>query len=252
MKSDYSPFSLSQKTILVTGSSSGIGKGIAVVCAKMGATVILNGRNTERLRETYSLLPEGNHQIVAADLANSDEVNQMLALLPPLDGVVHCAGIGHRKVCKLIDEIDIDTVINSNFKMTVLLQSKLMQMKKIKRAASIVFISSRAAKSPSIGNAVYSASKGAINSYARCLALELASRQVRVNCVCPAMVWSELIFQEGITHDDMFIAQSKYPLKRFGTPEDVAHLVVYMLSDASLWMTGSFIEITGGENIIQH
>ena len=133
-----------------------------------------------------------------------------------------------------------------NFQAPVLLQSALLSHKKINKAASIVFIASRASEAPSIGNAVYSASKGAIISYAKCLGLELAPRLIRVNCVCPAMVWTDLIIQDGTSKEDLEQAQLRYPLKRFGKPEDVANLCLYLLSDASSWMTGSCVDITGG------
>ena len=143
---------------------------------------------------------------------------------------------------------DVDEVMNVNFKSNVLLQAELLRAKKIKKAASIVFLASRAASSPSIGNAVYSASKGAVMSYAKCLSLELAPRQIRVNCICPAMVWTDLILQGGLTKEDLEEAQLQYPLKRYGQPQDVANLAIYLLSDASLWMTGSCVDLTGGAN----
>ena len=96
----YNPFTLEGKTILVTGASSGIGRGIAVVCSKMGATVYINGRNQQRLEATLALMSKGNHQIIAADLNNRLSVNKMVGELPPFDGVVHCAGIGQRVLCK--------------------------------------------------------------------------------------------------------------------------------------------------------
>lgn len=248
MSSDFNPFSLSGKTILVTGASSGIGKSIAVASAKMGATLLITGRNAEKLRGTFNDMPPGNHRFFPVDLSDSQEVDKMVVSLPPLDGVVHCAGIGHQKVCKLINEDDIDSVMGANFKMTVLLQAKLMQHRKIKKNSSIVFIASYTANSPMIGNAIYSASKGALVSYARCLMLEVAPRQIRVNSICPAMVWTELIHHDGITREELEKEELRYPLKRFGQPEDVANLTVYMLSDASMWMTGSCVDLTGGVN----
>lgn len=246
MHTSNSPFSLAGKTILVTGASAGIGKAIAIACAKMGATLLLNGRSESRLQETLSKLPPGEHCIFAVDLSDSEGVQKMADNLPPMDGVVHCAGIGHRKVCKFLDGSDIDKVLNTNFKATVLLQTKLQQKRKLKKGASVVFIASRAAESPSVGNAIYSASKGALLAYARCLMLELAPQKVRVNSICPAMVWTELITQEGPGREALEEAQLRYPLKRFGQPEDVAYLAVYMLSDAASWMTGSAVDITGG------
>lgn len=242
----FNPFSLNGKYILVTGASSGIGRGIAIVCSKMGATVILSGRNDARLNETMIRLSGDGHILLKGDLTVDEMKLQIVNALPKLDGVVHCAGVGHRKPCKMIDSHDVDEVLDINFKAVVLLQTALLANKKINKGASIVFIASHAANSPSIGNAIYSASKGAIISYAKCLALELARHLIRVNCICPAMVWTDLIFKGGITKDMLEQAQLKYPLRRYGTPEDIANLAVYLLSDAASWMTGSCVDITGG------
>lgn len=243
---NFNPFSLEGKTVLVTGASSGIGQAIAIACSKMKATVIITGRNKQKLENTHSLLQGVDHQILIADLTNQNDLNNLVSQLPKLDGIVYSAGIGSRKLCKLIDKEDINTVMNTNFTSSVLLQSAILSAKKINKEASIVFIASRAAESPSIGNAIYSASKGAIISYAKCLGLELAPRQIRVNCICPAMVWTDLIIQEGVSREELEEAQLKYPLKRYGKPEDIAYLTIYLLSSASSWMTGSLIDITGG------
>lgn len=244
--SDYNPFSLEGKTILVTGASSGIGRGIAIACSKMGATVILNGRNQQKLDATLAELHEGEHEIMAGDLTNEDSVKLLMTEMPNLDGIVHCAGIGQRVLCKQLKENDVDSVMDANFKAPVLLQQALLEGKKINKGASIVFIASIATWLPSIGNAIYSASKGAIVSYANCLSLELAPRQIRVNCISPAMVWTDLILQDGVDEEQLKADEQKYPLKRYGTPEDIANLTIYMLSDASTWMTGSNVKLSGG------
>ena len=244
----FNPFSLKGKTILVTGASSGIGRGIAIACSKIGATIVLNGRNRTKLDATHSQLEIGNHKILVADLTNYESVCRMMTEMPGLDGVVHCAGIGQRVLCKLATEQDVDSVMDVNFKGPVLLQTELLKHKKINKGASVVFIASISTWSPSIGNAFYSASKGAIVSYANCLALELAPRKVRVNCISPAMVWTDLIHQEGVDEEQLKEDEQNYPLKRYGTPEDIANLTIYMLSDASSWMTGSNVKISGGGN----
>ena len=146
----------------------------------------------------------------------------------------------------MLDQNAIDHVIKPNLESPILLQTSILAKKKINKAASIVYIASKAAEYPSVGNAIYSASKGAIISYAKCLAVELAPRQIRVNCICPAMIWTELILQGGLTKEEMEEAQLRYPLKRYGQPEDVANLALYLLSDAAAWMTGSAIDLTGG------
>lgn len=244
---NFNPFTLIGKTILVTGASSGIGRGIAIACSKMGASVIVNGRNKERLEATLRDMEGDNNRSIVADLSNSESLAVLVGQLPKLDGIVHCAGIGQRVLCKQLQEADLDSMMGVNFKAPVLLQTEILKQKKISKGASVVFIASIAKDSPTIGNAMYSASKGAIVSYANCLALELAPRLIRVNCILPAMIWTDLIFKGGITEEELKEDEKKYPLKRYGRPDDIANLAIYLLSDASTWMTGSSIKITGGE-----
>ena len=242
----FNPFSLEGKTILVTGASSGIGRGIAVTCSKMGATVIINGRNKDRLQETLSQMEGEGHLVAIGDLTDSESLIKMVCSLPKLDGLVQCAGMGQRKPCKDLYLDDVNQVMDVNFKAPVMLQAVLLRQKKINKGASIVFVASIASWSPSFGNSVYSASKGAIISYANCLALELAARKIRVNCISPAMVWTDLILADGTDEEQLKEDEQKYPLKRYGQPDDIANLAVYMLSDASTWMTGSNVKISGG------
>lgn len=248
MEGNYNPFCLKGKTILVTGASSGIGRGIAISCSRMGATIVVTARNAERLDETLSMLEVGGHCKMVCDLTIPDDLATAVSSLPKLDGIVHCAGIGQRVLCKNATKQDVDSVLDTNFKAPVLLQTELLKQKKVNKGSSVVFIASIASWSPSIGNAFYSASKGAIISYANCLALELAPRQIRVNCISPAMVWTDLILKDGIDEVQLKEDEAKYPLKRYGTPEDIANLAIYMLSDASAWMTGSNVKISGGVN----
>lgn len=243
------PFSLSGKTILVTGASSGIGRGIAIACAGMGAQLILTGRNITRLQETLSALEGEGHSYIAADLTNAQERTALVDQLPALHGVVHCAGVGSRVPCKMLTQEDIDHVLKPNTEAPILLQAELLAEKKIQKESSVVFIASAAATMPSMGNAVYSASKAAIIAYAKCLALELAPRKIRVNCISPTMVWTDLTLV-GATEDQLSEAEKLYPLKRYGQPEDIAYLAVYMLSDACTWMTGSNVDITGGTQVL--
>ena len=240
------PFSLAGKTLLVTGASSGIGKATALLCARMGATVILTGRNESRLDGVYGQLPGRHPSPVMADLTKASDREALVDAIPAVDGIVHCAGTGHRKLCKQLTAEDVAAVMETNFNATVLLQSELLSQKKVNKGASIVFLSSRTADVPTVANALYSASKGAIKSYARCLSLELAPRQIRVNCICPAMVWTPLVESEGATKEQLEAQEAGYPLKRYGQPEDIASLAAFLLSDASSWMTGSCIDITGG------
>ena len=242
----YNPFSLEGKTILVTGASSGIGRGIAVACSKMGARVVLVGRSVERLQETLGLMEGAVHETCLCDLNDREAVDKLVESLPELNGVVHCAGIGQSVLCRQLTEKALDKVMDINFKAPVLLQTALLKKKKMLAGASIVFIASIASWSPCVGNGAYSASKGAIISYSNCLSLELAPRHIRVNCISPAMVWTDFALKSGLSEQMLKEDEQKYPLQRYGTPEDIAHLAVYMLSDASGWMTGSNVKISGG------
>ena len=243
------PFSLSGKTILVTGASSGIGRGIAVACAGMGAQLILTGRNITRLQETLTSLEGEGHSYIAADLTDAKERGALVEQLPALHGVVHCAGVGSRVPCKMLTQEDIDHVLKSNTEAPMLLQAELLSEKKLQKGASVVIIASAAANMPVAGNAVYSASKAAMVAYAKCLAQELAPRQIRVNTISPTMVWTDLALV-GASAEQLTEAEKQYPLKRYGQPQDIAHLAVYMLSYASQWMTGSDVQITGGSQVL--
>lgn len=239
-------FSLSGKTILVTGASSGIGRGIAIACAKAGACVVLNGRNVARLNETLSHMSGEGHVVLPADLTDAAQRQALVEQVSELDGLVQCAGVMNRVPCKSIGQEDIDAVFAPNVEAPILLQAELLQERKIKKGASIVYMASIAPRSAETGNALYSASKAAIIAYAKCLSLELAPRQIRVNCISPAMVWTDLALS-GATKEELEQDQATYPLKRYGKPEDVANAAVYLLSEASSWMTGSNVEITGGK-----
>lgn len=246
----YNPFSLKGKNILVTGASSGIGRAIALECSRMGARMFITGRNPERLYEVHKSFQAENDDIsITADLTSAEGIDTVADTVETLDGIVHCAGIGDRTLSKMVREKDIERVMDTNFNAPVLLQRALLKKKKVNKEASIVFIASRAPFAPTIGNGLYSASKGALIAYSKVLGLELALQKIRVNCICPAMVWTELVERDAtFTGVDYHEAEKSYPLGRYGKPEDIAYLAVYLLSDCSEWMTGSCIDVTGGAN----
>ncbi|MBR6249213.1 MAG: SDR family oxidoreductase [Muribaculaceae bacterium] len=239
------PFSLEGKTILVTGASSGIGRSIAVACSQMGATVVINGRNESKLDETLTLMLAGAHQKVVGDLTG--DLTSLVNQMPKFDGIVHCAGIGHSKLCKQIEAEDIDLVMGVNFKAPVLLQAELLKQRKVNKGASIVFVASLGYDYPNVANGVYCASKGAIVSYANCLKLELAPRLIRVNVISPGMVWTDLIVHGGMTEESLREdEQNNYLFHQYNQPEDIAYLAVYLLSDATVRMTGTNVHIAAG------
>lgn len=243
----YNPFSLINKTILVTGASSGIGAATAIMCSKLGANVIITGRNEERLLSVFNELEGIHNKSIIADLTSENAIESLVDVCPQLDGVVHSAGIGDRTLLKMVRQKNLDRVMAANFNAPVLLQRALLKKKLLKDKSSIVFIASRAPFAPAVGNGIYAASKGALIAYSKVLALELADKLIRVNCICPAMVWTDLVKKDAeLTGADYSVKEKEYPLKRFGLPDDVAALAIYLLSDASSWMTGSIVDLTGG------
>jgi len=242
----HNPFSLDKKFVLVTGASSGIGRATAIESSKSGARLIITGRDSGRLSDTFNRLEGEGHIQVVADLTSTSDLNTLVNRVPLLDGLVLNAGVSKRLPVKDITEDALESMMRSNFTAAAILCKMLLKAKKINSPSSIVFMSSRGADRPTIGNAMYSASKGAINSFSKVMALELASRNIRVNCILPGMVWTPLIEHSPISKDQYKEDEKRYPLGRYGRPEDVAYLAVYLLSDASDWMTGSSITIDGG------
>ena len=236
---------------MVTGASSGIGRAVAIMCSRMGARIVATGRNAERLEETLAMMEGDDHIMLRADLTVADDIAHLSEACPMLNGIVHSAGVMSRRLSRQIEQEDIEEVMRPNFEAPVLLQKEILKNKKLHPGGSVVFIASRAASAPSVGNGIYAASKGALISYSKVLALELSGKKIRVNCICPGMVWTDLIRRDSEQAGaDYTEAQNDYPLKRFGEPDDVAALAVYLLSDASGWMTGSVIDLTGGGELL--
>jgi len=243
----YNPFSLDGKVILVTGASSGIGKSIAIECSRLGAKLIITGRNKERLNETYIHLEGSSHQQSIADISTDEGIASLCKNLPQLDGVVHVAGIVKTKPFQFLNRQELDLVMNTNFYGPVLLTNVLLRNKVIKRHASLVFISSISGIFCSfVGNSAYSASKGALNGIIKGMALDLAPKNIRVNSVIPGMIDTEILTEGSISDEDLIEDRKQYPLGRYGKPEDVAFAVIFLLSDASNWATGSNILLDGG------
>lgn len=244
------PFSLNNKTILVTGASSGIGKAIAQICSQMGATVIITGRNPDRLSETFDSLEGDNHQSFIADLTDEKDLTSLIEYLPKLDGVVCNAGIVKSLLLQLTDSEDVNRILNINQLAPIHLTRLLIQNKKLNKGASIVYISSISGNNCAyIGNSIYSASKSALTGFMKCVALELSPRNIRANCINPGMIETEICSTSSLGEEDLEKDKLKYPLKRYGKPEEVAYAAVYLLSDATQWITGSSLIIDGGYTI---
>ncbi len=246
----FNPFSLEGKNILVTGASSGIGRGIAIQCSKMGAHVIINGRNEARLKETLGAMEGEGHTIIAADLATQEGIDKVINEVPALDGYVHSAGIPTITAVKNIDRALMENMLNVNTVAPITMTSLLVKKKKLQKQSSIVLIASISGVCiGNTGEAPYSATKGALAGFIKTAALELAARGTRINTICPGLVPTSILEMS----DKMFSKEQlietmgpRYPMKRFGVPEDIANGAVYLLSDASSWVTGINLVIDGG------
>ena len=247
---NYNPYSLSGKTILVTGASSGIGKSVAIESSKLGANVVIIGRDKQRLGETFTALFGDNNIQFICDLSNQRDLDELLNIISLLDGVVHCAGTKSIPFSFTNRSVERE-IFDINYFAAVDLSRLLIQRKKITKNSSIVFISSVSGTYCSMyGNSVYSATKGAINGIVKGMALDLASKKIRVNAVAPAMVSTNILRDGVFTEEQIKTDMLRYPLKRYGTPDEIAYAVIYLLSDASSWVTGTSLLIDGGYTLL--
>lgn len=240
-----SPFSLENKTILVTGASSGLGAATAIECSKAGAILIITGRNKERLNDTYKKLAGESHKQLTSDFSNKDDIDELVNNLSQLDGIAFCAGITKTIPVKFISKENIDEIFQTNIFSSMQLVQKLLKLKRINKGGSIVFISSISTAYADKGNSIYAASKGAINSFSKVLALELSTRKITSNCVQPGFVPTSMLEAGVVTEDQLLEEKKRYPLG-FGEPADIANGIIYLLSDAAKWVTGSVLTIDGG------
>lgn len=246
---EYNPFSLLGKTVFVTGASSGIGRATAIACAKSGASLVATGRNEERLCCLTKALADKDVKALIADLTNEDQLKRLVAELPPLDGVVLCAGINQTLPVSFLTRKKVDTVFGTNFFSQIELLRLLIKKKLLKEGASVVAISSIGGNSAfTPGAAAYGASKAALLSWMKTAAKELAPR-IRVNCICPGQVNTPMNDNTEISREQYDAYKNSIPMKRFGEAEEIADGAVYLLSDAASWITGTSLVIDGGTTL---
>ena len=239
-----SAFSLKDKTILVTGASSGLGKQIAISCARRGARIVATGRHTGRLDAMFSQLPgEGHIQILAEQTSASDRT-ALAKAVPILDGLVHCAGKQMLSPIRLLSEGLMNQMYEVNFLAPVMLTQQLLQAKKIARGGSLIFMLSTSAHigTPTVGP--YSAMKSGLLGIIRCLAMEQGKHRMRVNGLSPSVVPTPM-WGDDDQSAPLQAQRARHPLG-LGSPEDVANAAIYLLSDASRWVTGTSLVMDGG------
>lgn len=245
-------FSLSNKTILITGASSGIGRSCAVQCSKMGASLLLMGRNDDELNRTVSELQPGTKvEMIVADFSKMVDLELLIAekilTIGKIAGFIHCAGVEKtlplKKQTSEVFQSIFDINVFAGFEL-----AKIISLKKYKaEKASFVFIASVAGMVGESGKTIYSASKGAVISGARSMSMELARSDIRVNSISPAMVKTPILEKmfDGIGEEATQNIIKKHPLG-IGEPEDVANACVFLLSDAAKWITGTNLVVDGG------
>lgn len=244
----YNPFSLEGKTILVTGAAGGIGRAVSVECAKLGAAIVLTDIKAEGLNETFNMLEGAGHTIEVADLTDEKSLDELVERLPKLDGFVSNAGVTKPMPVKFINKDDMERILSINTLAPIYLTQRICRKKKLNEGASIVFtVSVGGIYTTAPGNAMYGASKGALQVFMKNVALEMAPK-VRCNSVNPGMVNTNLAGRSYSEEDKIKDLQT-YPLRRYGEPRDVALAIVYLLSDASSWVTGHSLVIDGGKTL---
>lgn len=245
----YNPFSLKGKNILVTGASSGIGEACALILSKLGANLIITGRNEDRLEGVYQKLdPQGKHFISQFDMQEVEQIPSWIqGVLDErniiLDGFIYSAGIVKLSPIRTLTVSQMNTLMNVNLHAGIMLLKTCTNKRYSKDGSSFVFISSVNATLGAPGNSIYTASKAAIDAMVRSAAVELSPR-VRVNSIAPGLVETPLL--NGTPNKENIIRQ--HPLG-LGQPEDVAFAAAYLLSNASRWVSGTTLTVDGGFSV---
>jgi NAD(P)-dependent dehydrogenase (short-subunit alcohol dehydrogenase family) len=245
------PMDLSGATVLVTGASSGIGRETAILLSSLHARVVLTARNRERLEQTLSSLQGQGHRIEPFDLGRVDEipkwVRSVAAEAGPLSGLVHAAGMQLTSPIRFVALAAIDELLRTNLVSAMMLTRGFSQKDCHAAESSVVFLSSVVGFNGRASASVYGASKAALIGLAKSLAVELAGQRIRVNCVAPAFVQTEMFdrFREMLSPEQSAALEHAHPLG-FGTARDVANAVAFLIANTGRWITGSTLVVDGG------
>jgi NAD(P)-dependent dehydrogenase (short-subunit alcohol dehydrogenase family) len=251
MVMDENPFDLKGRNIIITGASSGIGRQCAVTLSQMDASIILIARREDKLRETISLMKPGPHLFFPADVTDFKNLESIVAQAVEntgrISGFIHCAGKEITIPLNMLNSKVYDDIFHVNVFSAFELIRIITNRKYIAPEASIVLMASVIALAGNSGISVYSATKGALVSAVKSLAVELAPRKIRINCISPGLIRTEMFesLYDKISPDVIEKNIAQYPLG-IGVPEDVANACIYLLSDASKWVTGTNLVIDGG------
>lgn len=242
---------LSGRRILVTGASSGIGRDTAKLLSACGATLIVTGRDRDRLNDTLTSLEGKGHHAEAFNLAGGDDISDFLKAITgddrPLTGIFHAAGIELIRPVKLSKASQFDDVFASSVKSALALARGASMRGVMDDGGSLVFMSSVAAQRGQTGMSVYSAAKGAMDAMVRSLSVELAPRRIRANSIAAGAIATEMHQRliRGSTEEGVQSYEGRH-LLGFGETIDVAQVAVFLLSDAARWITGATWAVDGG------
>jgi len=242
---------LTGRLVLVTGASSGIGREAAIFLSGCNARLVLAARNRERLEQTASLLEGTGHRVESIDLASTDEIPAWIKRLSeetgPLHGVVHCAGAHSAYPLRVLTTEKLESVMRINVSAALMLAKGFRQKGCSTAGSAMVLVSSVAGLVGEPGIAAYATSKAALIGLSRALAMELAGQGIRVNCIAPGFVQTEMgdRLREALTPEQFLALEAKHPLG-LGTARDVAHGIGFLLAETSRWITGTTLVIDGG------
>ena len=249
------PLDLTGRTIVVTGASSGIGRDTAVLLAELGARVVLVARDRARREQTAAAMQGAGHLIEEMDLAQADALpawlKTVVATTGPLHGLVHSAGNQITVPIRVLDTKLFEKHMHVNVYAAGTLIKGFQQAGCFHPdGSSIVLLASTAALVGVPGNSVYAASKGAVISLARALAMELVPKRIRINCVAPALVETEMFerYNQSITEEQRKRFEAVHPLG-LGKPRDVSNAIAFLLADTARWITGHTLVLDGGYTV---
>jgi NAD(P)-dependent dehydrogenase (short-subunit alcohol dehydrogenase family) len=247
-----SPLDFSGKAVLVTGASAGIGRGTAVLLSRLGARVVLSGRDEDRLRQTLGEMEGSGHHVAALDLANPNEIAAwmpgVIEAVGPLSGLAYCAGVAPIMPIRFLSLKQFEEVMRVNFYSAAMLLKEFARTRMHQEGASAVLVASVAGMRGKAARSAYGASKGALIAFAKSAAVELVKDGIRVNCVAPSYVRTEMYEKAGdfLTPQQLqACVESRQPLG-LGTPLDVAQAIAFLLADTAKWITGSVLAVDGG------
>lgn len=244
---------LTGKKIVVTGASQGIGKDTAIMLSKLGAQLVLIARNEKNLKLTLAKLQGTGHKYYLLDINDLDKietcVKNIINDIGPVDGLVYAAGIGLSRPIQLFKTNVVSDVMNVNFNGFLEFIRCLTKKKNFNDGMRIVGISSIAAFSGDKAHTVYSASKAAMNGAVRCLAKELADKNICINTVAPAMICTEMYEQYLLQYGSDSNSNSKLLERQYlgiGKTDDVAAAIAFLMSSAARFITGICLPVDGG------